>query len=306
MASRRITRHWNNAYAAFTERADAGFETNAYTVTRPPQFFHFTDADGLSEILKTRTLWASLASALNDRSEMEYARALIRELIDGRTITPHVLQLDQLATALDDQLWRVYVISFCARADTAPHWLHYGRSGSGAAIAFKTSEIERFPYRLYPVLYERERQVKWCKAIITTVDEALEASLTMIPGDSNRELLSNLALVLLANHISFASARMKSPSFAAEEEWRLIAYVPKGPVGSVSTDPSGETYFRTTASRIIPFKKLTLDPLPVVEIVLGYSSPLQFDLSGLRVLMDERLSNSEEVRVITSSVPVRP
>ena len=198
------------------------------------------------------------------------------------------------------------MISFCAQYDTALQWLHYGRSGCGVAVAFNSAAIQRSPYQLCPVLYDRERQINWVRSIVTTVDDALDAALGQIPNDSNRDLFVDLALELLATQIWMATPRMKNPAFSEENEWRLVAYVPKGvgvPDNNVSVGP---TYFRAAVGRIVPYKKLVFDVLPIIEIVLGSSAPLQEDRLALKVLIDETLSNSDEVKVSVSMVPVRP
>src|SRR6266571_5259447 len=107
---RRVSREWTKAYTALTDRVAADFRANAYSTAAPTQIYHFTDCDGLIGILKAKTLWASLATSLNDRSEMEYGRVLAREIVDGFTATS--LDLTRFESAVVKQTWRVYVISF--------------------------------------------------------------------------------------------------------------------------------------------------------------------------------------------------
>jgi hypothetical protein len=40
---------------------------------RPERLHHFTDASGTTGILSSKSLWASLATALNDATEVIYA-----------------------------------------------------------------------------------------------------------------------------------------------------------------------------------------------------------------------------------------
>jgi hypothetical protein len=237
---------------------------------------------------------------------MEYATKLVTKLVADGNVAAQALDLTQLEAALEAQSWHVYVISFCARSDTALHWLHYGRSGVGAAIGFNAAEVQRTPYRLCPVLYDRDRQIEWCRTIVAALDQALVTALGQIPGDENRDLLTKLAGGVLASHVWMASPRMKNPAFAHEEEWRLVAYVPKGTGVPAVADPAGKTHFRALSGRIVPYKKLEFDVLPVNAIVLGHSSPMQFDVLALKVLMEEHLSNGDDVEVTVSQVAVRP
>jgi hypothetical protein len=302
-APRRVSAEWSTAYTALTQRVATDFRANAYSTAAPDQIYHFTDCDGLIGILKTKTLWASLATSLNDRSEMEYGRVLAREVVGGFAATS--LDLGRFETAVAKQTWRVYVVSFCQNADTALHWLHYGRSGSGAAIGFATSALHKTPYELCPVLYDRDRQVQWITRVIQTVDQALHAALTLTTTLGDRELLSELAVDLLATNLWMVTPRMKSAAFGAEQEWRLVTYVPRGAGVPMGHDPSGPTEFRAAGGRIVPYKKVVFDVLPMREIVLGSSSPMQQDPTALRLLLEENVADSGEVTVSDSKVLVR-
>lgn len=302
-ARRRVSREWNNAYKALTERVGTDFRANAYSVAAPSRLYHFTDCDGLIGILKTKTLWASLATSLNDRSEIEYGRALAKECV--ARYAPTSLNLARLDAALARQSWRVYVVSFCKDIDTALHWLHYGRSGSGVAIGFNTSAIQKPPYELCPVLYERDRQMQWITAVIRTVDEALGPALALTGTQDDRDLISELALDLLATNLWMVTPRMKSAAFTAEDEWRLLTYVPRGNGVPLRDDPSGRTEFRATGGRVVPYKKVVFDILPITEVVLGSSSPMQQDPNALKVLLEENVIDSEQVKMSESEVLVR-
>src|SRR5215475_7559265 len=44
--------------------------------------YHFTDWTGLEGILSTRSIWASLAMAMDDTSEIAYALALAHQIVE--------------------------------------------------------------------------------------------------------------------------------------------------------------------------------------------------------------------------------
>jgi hypothetical protein len=202
-------------------------------------------------------------------------------------------------------LWRVYVVSFCDRSDTALHWLHYGHSGSGVAIGFNSVAIQKPPYELCPVLYNRARQDDWIGRIVKTVDDALDAALSLTQTSDDRELLRDVALDVLATHLWMVTPRMKNLVFEAENEWRLVTYVPKGNGVPMRDDPAGLNDYRAASGRIVPYKKVAFDVLPVTEIVVGASAPIQQDRDALRVLMEETLIDCDQVKVSESAVPVR-
>jgi hypothetical protein len=47
----------------------------------PQQLFHYTSAEGLISIIKSRSLWASDMLCLSDASEAEYANQLILDAV---------------------------------------------------------------------------------------------------------------------------------------------------------------------------------------------------------------------------------
>jgi hypothetical protein len=66
----------------------------------PPRLFHFTDCDGAIGILRTKRLWASLATTLNDSSEIQYAvdrsHALVQKQLAKLERLPRELLLERL------------------------------------------------------------------------------------------------------------------------------------------------------------------------------------------------------------------
>ena len=122
------------------------------------------------------------------------------------------------------------------------------------------------PYDLFRIVYRLDAQVETITTIVRTIDDALGESLPTIEDEHQRDRL------------------------------RAVA-APHGP------GPAGETHFRASAGRVIPFKELRFESLPAFEVVLGSSCPMGPDDLGVLVLMEERLGARLTVRV--SDVPVR-
>lgn len=140
---RRVSSEWIRVQKEFAERFAAESVAIGYGATLPSDLYHVTDCGGLIGIFKSKTLWASLATSLNDWSETQYGLDLAKEVADG--VAVQWLPIAALHDALQRQSWRVYVFSFCTQPDTALQWLHYGRAGLGAAIGFRSSAVEKPP-----------------------------------------------------------------------------------------------------------------------------------------------------------------
>jgi hypothetical protein len=83
----------------------------------PRHLYHYTNAEGLYGILRTRTIWATEFDFLNDRSEFSYAFDILKERLAAQA---GIKASAQLIPFLDE--WRNmtaahYVASFCEDGD---------------------------------------------------------------------------------------------------------------------------------------------------------------------------------------------
>ena len=303
MATRAVSTQWQRAATTLIDRAAR--LTASSTDARPERLYHFTDCAGLIGIFENKTLWASLATSLNDPSEVSYGLDLACELFRQRTITAQNFSLDGVDTLVGTRAAesRAYIISFCENLNLAGQWLHYGRSGSGVAVGFYPEHLTQAPYSLFRIVYHREHQIEAIRTIVRTIDESLNEFLPTIEDESQRDRLKKIAADVLADYLWMASPKLKHPSFAAEQEWRLIAYELRGPGEPHGEGPAGKTHFRSSAGRVVPYKKLTFGMLPAFEVVLGSSCPMGPEDLGVFVLMEEKLGARLTVR--ESDVPVR-
>jgi hypothetical protein len=273
---RAVSKEWVDVASALRDTVGAALTVGP--TERPAQLFHFTDCDGLVGILKSRSLCASLAASLNDPSEVQYGVKRACDLISAHTFSSETLLMSRVVELLRRPFrWHVYVISFCADTGTGLHWLHYGRSGLGIAVGFDSRAVEKEPFFLFPVLYREDQQNDLLKYIVETIDRSLTESLHLINSGRERGLLADIGADLAANYIWMAAPRMKDPAFAAEKEWRLITYAPRGEGSLKVASRAGKTRFRSVAGRVVPYKKLVFSPLPVLQIILGYSTPMPAD-----------------------------
>lgn len=207
----------------------------------PPMLYHYTDADGLLGIVKTRTLWATDVQFLNDGSELVYAadkisshaRDRAKELERSRPSdhwdSGRAEALYGVADGLDDHAdgtaARVYVSCFCTQGDLLSQWRGYGRAG-GFALGFDTADLA-------PVLRDRLQQVDYGDEVIAPLLDDLESVQPVgHPSVSGFYWAQVTVLPWLA--------RVKDPAFAEEDEWRAILV-------SAEEIPS-DLRFRTSAS----------------------------------------------------------
>lgn len=289
---------------------DAGFGVVLQGINppvRPPSLFHFTTIDGLVGIIGSRSLWASIATALNDPSEVIYTVRIADEFLQAGCPSGHQAFCDHVRYYLDPnnaprefQLrWHAFVTSFCGHAESATHWLHYGRSGTGVAVAFDSKAIVQQPFELVKVVYDPDEQRKFIGSVIQAILNKFEALAPGAPANPSNEFFRVVAH-LTAQAVWAAAPRFKSPAFASEEEWRLITYELDGvDFSQVTGYVELPTHQRTVGTRLVAYKENGFDRLPISEVILGWSCETKPDDYAISRLL-------QDIPISRSAVPIRP
>jgi len=274
----------------------------------PERLYHFTDVAGFEGILASRTLWSSLATALNDAEEVRYAIGLAKTIATERA--PDSTYYREVLDALERPMvvvpfaerglveTRMFVTSFCGRCDKAAQWLHYGRGGRGVAIGFGGQKLAKLLGREVIVIdYDPASQKRRIKQFLEAGEEVTRAF-----WRGNPDPIFKGTAHLISTYLPVLAARMKHPSFADEEESRLVGIDLR--VGGKVMTPSPERLkWRRPGGAMVPYEELSFqgDPSVVEEIVVGYSSELGLDSAAL--CASDHLGLDATVR--RSEVPVR-
>lgn len=301
--------HWPlQVYAA----GECWLRDLASRATPPPVLYHFTDAVGLAGILGNRILWASLISALNDCSELQYGLHLAADLLEGwkkkhsgafleeALACLHVpVSPPQSNTIASNAEAQPFVVSLCGHIDKGVHWLHYGLAGKGVALGFASDSIVVPPFRLLRVEYTRQKQEKQIAGLFKRIQ-------SFVGDKPNSRGRDKVGALIFATLMRILAAGLKDKSFSEEEEWRLVTTS----ISRIEEPiPAGEgcppPKYRVVAGRLVPYVEIGLTPgqmQGVSTLVLGYSSPLQASDYGLQMLMRNACPNA---KISKSEVPVR-
>ncbi len=238
--------------------------------------YHFTDHEGLHGILQTRSLWASLATALEDTSEIKYALERAKRILaqpkKGRT--PDLY--DEIASLLDHRSsqivetlgTKIYVVSFRTNADEAAHWQTYGRAGTGFAIAFNFKHLVIPGVLPMPVLYDPAAQDYFLDQFIESNMRIFYNHLHTLPSERLWALRKRV-VQLTAFGIWTLAPILKDPLYNNENEWRLIVFDPENIQVQYGKGISTEVLVRRSNNRDIPYKVLQYETLPIVSLGLG-------------------------------------
>jgi len=302
----------NKAGRQFNEQITAALRGLPEPDPLPQRLYHFTDTSGLVGVLQSQSLWASLATSLNDRSEIEYALDLARGIIDRREVGGNPAFLEAVALHLYPRralgpgsfAQGAYVCSFCINRDQSAQWLHYGRSGTGCALAFASGPllIPGSGFLLMPVVYDAPQQDRVLRNFLRSMSVTLDRLVEEYPQDEEKVRL--LAIECSALGVSVLAVFLKNLAFMNDGEWRLmVADLGVALEGQPTSVP--KTMFRCVNNRVVPYKAVRYDALPLVGITLGASAALSTDDPGLAVLLTEAMPG-QNILVEKSLVPVRP
>ena len=278
-------------------------------LTRP--LYHFTDMAGLKGILQTRSLWASLAMALEDISEIKYALECSKRIIEHHKASSDSSLFDEIIPLLNPENSRIidtlgmktYIVSLRSNVDASAHWEKYGRAGKGFAIAFALKHLVIPGVLPLPVLYDPAAQDKLIHDFIES-NMKLFCELQQECPRQDLLLLRQRAVQFTAFGLWTLAPVLKNSSYIEEQEWRLIVVDLEHVQAQYGKGLSREVRVRRYNNRDIPYKVLQYDALPIVGLELGPNAEVT---ENDAILLKQLLKNATscfDVPITRSQVPV--
>ena len=277
-------------------------------LTRP--LYHFTDMDGLKGILQTRSLWASLAMALEDISEIKYALECSKRIIEHSKASSDSSFFDEIIPLLNLENSRIidtlgmktYIVSLRSNVDASAHWEKYGRAGKGFAIAFALKHLVIPGVLPLPVLYDPAAQDNLIHEFIES-NMKLFCELKQKCPRQELLLLRQRAIQFTAFGLWTLAPVIKNSSYIDEQEWRLIVVDLDHVQVQYGKGLSNEVRVRRYNNRNIPYKLLKYDALPIVGLELGPNTEVTENDAILKQLL-KNATFGFDVPITRSQLPV--
>jgi hypothetical protein len=277
----------------------------------PPEIlYHYTNAQGLLGILKTKKIWASSYRYMNDAQEFEYGFELIKEIYPKPKEYPLVSNVSDysFAETIRRKKWDfesdcIFVASFSENGDLLSQWRGYTGPHGGYAIGFLSEILEQDEANLVVCEYDKDIQKNRLKETIDNdikiIRPEFYKGLEKSEKGASDGLFSYLDLldrVAVPKIVSIATA-FKHPSFAEEKEWRLV-------VGPIPND-SQRIQYRPASSAIIPYIDIdyNLSSLPIKHIIVGPGPHKERNEGSLKQMLQKY--GFQSVDVSSSTVPFR-
>lgn len=291
----------------------------AYTVLNLPDIvFHYTSQTGLLEIAKSRVLFATHLSHLNDTQEFKFGASVFLQRLEStrRPKSPYAQYLyNRIVEVLRSSATILTVIdqfatSFCAAGDLLSMWRGYG--SQGYCIGFNTKDLlcetatksgkrERDLANIEPVLYDRTSQDN-------AVDNFLQASFefassyrsdAFVPADIPEEDLLSILWGSFFMATTELISLLKHPSFKEEQEYRLLFYgLPQLPYSDVEVRKGAMGLIRHV--NVKPYSKAAFS---FHSVRIGPNPQPEIAKSAVRALLSNY--GHSDADILSSSVPLR-
>jgi hypothetical protein len=293
--------------------------------------YHYTNGHGLLGILRSRCLWCTHISYLNDSQEYKHGESIYGEMLtvlaedSGATDTARefakvaLMHLARHGPTNDPMRHptRHFVASLSALDDDLSQWRAYTGSGSlpRFAIGFKVDELRKLHaaegMRLCEVKYDGEHAKQdMRKKFLLAVDD-LSFKWLRPHGTYDKPIAIHPPEFYGLSHkiVEEHSPTLKHPKFKDEAEWRLIT---DSEPSYIHLHQSRVLNFRPGRSFLIPYTEVPLDALtrPIAEIVVGptpHREEAKLAVQRLLGFKGSEVHSDElyEQRVRNSEVPYR-
>jgi len=286
---------------------------------------HYTSAENALNIITGQTMWLRNAAVMNDHSEIEHWRGILRAVMQTPTLGGRLGEvLDRAHSGLADRIEqhvgkqsrqtreRIFMVSLCEtdandRLGRLSMWRAYGGKTSGAALIFNSEVFADAEINLRaiasPVLYGDFDQFA---LKLGTVIERLESEPRLLANVS-----ADIAFNLVSAALDFAVLSIKHIGFEEEREWRVI----HRPFQDASANVIEKITLISGTPQLVyqlplvnrpgmNMPQLTLDRL-LHRVIVG---PSLYPETTWRALVEALRANgvrSPEARVVMSDIPLR-
>ncbi|KFL31099.1 hypothetical protein JP75_10945 [Devosia riboflavina] len=268
---------------------------------RPPkELTHYTTLTGLEGIIRTKALWASNASFLNDRAELTHAldasQKAIKLLSSQKALKAWGGAIETAFTELRKGLQaQSYVACFCGDNDNLSQWRGYGGAVQGVSLTFDqralTKRLQKDKATLLNVVYAKLTTASRLKdALEAELRDIAELEELLGPADAEAEQADLLA------RISRLLPKFKHLGFRDEREWRYV----------IQRDIAPEDMqFRVLQNKIVPYITIgnSSTNLPILSIKIGPGTDQELTARSVETFMG---AQGYDVDVTLSEVPFRP
>lgn len=248
--------------------------------------YHYTTFRGLMGIVESGSLWASDIRYMNDSAELRHTVQLLEREVTLRlkdSQSSHAA-LNSFVNWVSHRLTNghlVFAASFRSHGNLLSQWRGYSTVGKGVSLGFDSDYIVRCAreqqFLIGQCIYDHEVQRQLIAAVIDVVVQITRNE----PQERWHSLFGQLEPELLR-----IAALIKHPSFAEEQEWRIVS-------PAMTNFRNAEVSFREGTSMLVPFCELELHPegidhIALEHIYLGPTAHITLSMNSLAMYLKKQ------------------
>lgn len=275
--------------------------------------YHYTSLEGFLGIIETKSIWATNILYLNDASEMNYSKDLIKKEIhqSGKSIRDKesiVCEFfETILEALDEIIFRdmanLFVCSFSEENDLLSQWRGYCPRGIRISIGFNFDSLKKCTQEhdlsIMQCNYEEKEQGNDVR--IRIEETTLKLNNEIIPNQKGWDERSTELLTEISWELFKLAPMFKHPKFREEKEWRIIAGI------SDLIEVKYLIKHRPGPSMLIPYIEIPLpregENLIIDQIVVGPTHEPILSKASIEMLMKSKNVKFDGVQY--STIPYR-
>lgn len=260
-------------------------------IANDEKLFHYTDLGAIASIVKSRKLWLTNISYLNDTDEMKNgARCLLN-------------QYNKLAAEEDQPPERAFATGFLAVAlarmnaqeadhsvftcsfSRAPNLLSQWRGYGNFAVEFSRAQLEK-KHRLLDCVYSDVKKRAEAKKVVSNLVAAFNDVAT---NGTTMEKAGEAA-----DELSVSAGRFKNKHFSAEKEVRLVV---------AGAHECSEVMYRSRGEYLVPYLEVEVSPESIAAIHIGPIADQALAERSIKSLL--RSCGYIGIQVVKSDIPYR-
>ena len=265
--------------------------------------YHYTTAEGLRGIIKSKSIWASDYRFLNDAREFRYGLSIFDDIFVDRKkrMQPEAVEVLERGRhwieVTSDFDFSLLIASFCEHDDLLSQWRGYN-GALGYAIGLNGDWVQQ---------NADEQKFHWGAAIYepTEQQQVIHSAFNLLDSLLAEGRSSQYVKEEWWPHMLKCVARLKNKHFREEREWRLVKATDGWPPGICS---------RATPLGIIPYLPVRLDAkiinhpmfepknIGIERIVVGPALPDRQRKAVEALLASEHM----RVEIVKSDIPYLP
>jgi hypothetical protein len=217
----------------------------------PAALYHYTSGQGLLGILDSGYLNCTNLLYMNDSSEMDYGRAIVRRIAEDLSPISDGVQtfMQYLLRNVEQPDFQYYVTCFCEKPDLLSQWRAYGGQTAGYSLGFDADDLQTVlpEYsELVRIIYDPVEQERAVRALLQSCVGVAEECCAAYRAHQRLEDAMTRWAAISSNQVGRLITCLKSEVFAEEHEWRAV-------IIRFSFDTSGHRFRLAANGIVVPY-----------------------------------------------------